>query len=113
MKLNNIGIRGPLQKWIEAFLSGRRQGVVVEGYHSTWTPVTSGVPQGSILGPLLFLIFINNTGDNLTLTTKLFEDDCAVYREVNSAKDAQLLQSPIPMELTSTRHSQFTITGLF
>ena len=95
LKLDNIGIRSPLLTWIKAFLTNRHQRVVVDGSFSTWAPVISGVPQGSVLGPLLFLIYINDIGDNLASTTKLFADDCALYREVNNAGDAQILQSDI------------------
>ena len=95
LKLDNIGIRGPVLNWIEAFLRGRQQRVVVEGHHSTWSPVTSGVPQGSILGPLIFLIFINDIGDDLTSTTKLFADDCALYRQIKSSNDTKILQNDV------------------
>ena len=60
LKLDNIGIYGSLLRWIKAFLCDREQRVVIDGNHSEWSPVLSGVPQGSILGSLLFLIFVND-----------------------------------------------------
>jgi hypothetical protein len=65
------------------FLEGRTQQVLVEGVKSTTTPVHSGVPQGSVLGPLLFLLYINDIPDAVSEgTTRLFADDCALHREV-------------------------------
>ena len=76
LKLDHIGIRGKVLKWIQAFLCHRHQRVVINGVSSTWLPVTSGVPQGSVLGPLLFLLYINDLADNLNSDCRLFADDC-------------------------------------
>ena len=59
-KLNQYGISDPYMSWIEAFFSKRRQGVIVNGEESEWRNVTSGIQQGSILGPILFVLYIND-----------------------------------------------------
>ena len=95
LKLQAIGVDGPLLNWIEAFLSDRRQRVGIEGAYSGWAHVTSGIPQGSVLGPILFLVYINDLPDVVRCTAKLFADDTKVYRSVASDKDQELLQSDI------------------
>ena len=79
MKLERNGIHGNLLSWMESFLNKRVQTVICEGATSTSYPVTSGVPQGSVLGPLLFLTYINDLPNGLTSTVKLFADDTLLY----------------------------------
>ena len=79
MKLHSYGIRSATLRWIQAFLGNRRQKVVVEGEESDSVPVTSGVPQGSVLGPILFLVYINDLPDNIVSQVHLFADDTAIY----------------------------------
>ena len=79
-KLHNYGIRGNLLRWIRSFLSERKQRVVFRGSYSGWTPVTSGVPQGSVLGPILFLLFVNDINDSLTSPLFQFADDHTIVR---------------------------------
>ena len=90
IKLQSFGIDGPLLSWICAFLSSRVQRVTAEGVSSEWVKVISGVPQGSVLGPVLFLMYI----DDVTLiypglvTYKLFADDLKIYSSVDSAQSS-------------------------
>ena len=82
-KLNAIGIRGPLLNWFEDYLNGRKQAVVIKGKISSYKAVQSGVPQGSVLGPLLFLIFINDIVKDIESLVKLFADDTSMYLQLN------------------------------
>ena len=80
LKLHNYGIRGKTLSWIKAFLNGRSQTVILEGDCSEEVPVTSGVPQGSVLGPILFLIYILNVlPDKVKSQVRPFADDMAAY----------------------------------
>ena len=78
-KLSLIGIRGNLYRWIESFLSNRTMKVSINGTQSKTHIITSGVPQGSVLGPLLFLLMVNHLGSNLTCHYMLFADDLKLY----------------------------------
>ena len=91
-KLRHCGINGRALEWIADFRSGRTQRIVVDGAYSRWSPVHSGVPQGTVLGPLLFLIYINDLPDSVSSTVCLFADDCLVYLEVGSIDDQLALQ---------------------
>ena len=81
LKLNHYGVRGNILSWIEDFLSARTQEVVIEGSKSTPSPVSSGVPQGTVLGPLLFLAYINDMPECVGSEIKLFADDSLLYSE--------------------------------
>ena len=81
--VKHIGVTGLPLELIQSFLNHRFQRVVLNGQSSTWPPVTAGVPQGSILGPLLFLICIDDLSNNLSSTTKLFADDTSLFSVVN------------------------------
>ncbi len=91
-KLDHYGIKGPILTWISAFLKQRDQCVVVDGVHSDWVHVDSGVPQGTVLGPLLFLLHINDLPSRVTSRVRLFADDCLVYRPIHCANDQLEMQ---------------------
>ena len=96
-KLDFYGIRGNILTWITKWLTSRTQQVVVDGKSSEPSPVKSGVPQGTVLGPLMFLIHINDISDNLDSSTeiRLFADDCLLYRSISSQEDSQSLQKDL------------------
>ena len=89
------GIRGSTHKWTNSWLSGRTQQVVLDGQASDPVPVLSGVPQRSVLGPVLYLIFINDLPDNIRSSVRLFADDCVLYRNIHSRKDCLTLQEDL------------------
>ena len=91
-KLEYYGIIGDSQAWLMSLLSGRQQAVVVDGSRSSWRDVTSGVPQGSVIGPTLFLLYINDICDDLQSTIRLFADDCVIYKEICNEYDHHILQ---------------------
>ena len=82
-KIKSMGISGELLNLLENYLSDRYQRVVLNGQTSSWTPVLAGVPQGSILGPLLFLIYINDLPNELQSNAKLFADDTSLFAVAN------------------------------
>ncbi len=94
-KIQAVGIGGDILGWIMSFLNERRQRVSSRGAHSQWLRVWSGVPQGSVLGPILFLIFINDLLDNIQATGKLFADDAKIYKRIKAPQDGESLQNDI------------------
>ena len=94
-KLHSYGIRGSTHQWIASWLSERFQKVVLDGQASDPVPLLSGVPQRSVLGPVLFLIFINDLPDNIRSSVRLFADDCVLYRNIKTLTDCQILQDDL------------------
>ena len=94
-KLRAYGLNECLVKWIESFLHKRQQRVVMGDGVSFWAWVLSGVPQGSVLGPLLFIIYINDLCENLHFMGKLYADDTKIISSINSINDSQLLQADL------------------
>ena len=94
-KLKGYGIKGNVLLWVEDFLKDRTQYVSINGKSSERAPVTSGVPQGSVLGPTLFIYFINDLPEEVKCNLKIFADDTKAYTQINSTEDKLLLQSCI------------------
>ena len=102
-KLEYYGIRGHVLNWLHSFLHGRTQQVVINGQNSSLCDVTSGVPQGSVLGPLLFLIYINDVAINIKSELRLFADDIFLYRTIRNTNDHKILQDDL---ITLTKWAQ-------
>ena len=96
-KVTRYGITGPTKRWVAQFLSDRTQTVVLEGHRSDTVPVTSGVPQGSVLGPCLFLLYINDMAEKLNSTVRLFADDTIAYLAIGDNNDAASLQHDLDL----------------
>ena len=96
-KLSLFGIQGSLHEWFADYLTSRYQRVLVDGEFSPWLPVTSGVPQASLLGPFLFLLHINDLPEVISRATTiaLFADDAKCSRVVRSSEDCAVLQSDL------------------
>ena len=95
-KLSRMGIRGNLYKWLEKFLTGRKQCVTVNGVLSAFVEVLSGVPQGSVLGPLLFIIMMKDIDENIMhATIKSFADDTRATLAVQHPDDMVKLQNDL------------------
>ena len=96
LKLQAYGIRDTLSSWVRSCLANSRQPVVLRGTYSSWPSVLSGVPQGTVSGPKLFLIYIDDITRNIESQCKLFADDmkvCKVLRNVH--EDTQILQNDL------------------
>ena len=98
--LHYYGIRNHTLSWIGDFLSNRTQTTVVNGAYSSCVEVTSGVPQGSVLGPMLFLLYIDDINNAIISQIKLFADDSVLYTNIHSQNDQVILQNDL--ETTSS-----------
>ena len=100
------GIRGQLLAWISSFVLGRVQRVTFRGQSADWVSVLSGIPQGSVLGPLLFTIYANDLGQHLTSGIGQFADDTFLYRAIYNANDVRDLQMDLDkLSVWSSRNS--------
>jgi hypothetical protein len=96
-KLHSYGVNKEIIQWIKAFLCKRRQRVKINGYFSVWREVFSGIPQGSILGPILFIIFINDLVDVCGISSELFlyADDAKLFKHIRDTVDTNALQNDL------------------
>jgi hypothetical protein len=94
-KLHHYGICGPLWHWISSFLTNRSQRVQFRGVSSGWIPVQSGVPQGSVLGPLLFNLFVLDLPNYVNSFLPQYADDTLLYRPIRSRDDMDIMQSDL------------------
>ena len=95
-KLKTFGIDDPLLSWFYSYLTGRGQRVVINGTFSDWADVESGVPQGSLLAPILFLLFVNDMPNVInSATLAMFADDSKCYRIINNDANFSNLQQDL------------------
>ena len=94
-ELWGYGIRGNVHAWVKDFLTNRSQLVKINGASSEPVNVTSGVPLGSVLGPILFLIYINDLPDTIAAIIKLFADDAKVYRSISTVENVNEVQNSV------------------
>lgn len=94
-KVKALGIDGILLNWVENWLSGRKQKVALNGHFSDWADVISGVPQGSVLGPLLFVIYINDIDKDILSKLSKFADDTKICRAVKNDSDRNILNNDL------------------
>ena len=95
-KLSSYGVKGNTLGRISSFLSGRSQKVVLEGQSSSFAPMLTGVTQGSVLGPVLFLIYINDLPEYVSSSTvRLFADDTLLYLTIHNSSDCAKLQDDL------------------
>ena len=101
-KLRMAGFRGSLLQWFQSYLTNRHQRVTAQGSTSTTQPITSGVPQGSILGPVLFSLYVNDLPHTITSSqVAMFADDTKLFKNI---KDREQLQNdPKHLETWSER----------
>ena len=95
IKLGGYGIKNDCINWISSFLCNRHQIVVVNGEKSKWLPVDRGVPQGSVLVPLLFILYVNDIADLVHSKIKMFADDIKIYTQVTSFSDELSFQNDL------------------
>jgi hypothetical protein len=112
-KLQNVGIKGDLLSWIIAFLSNRTQQVVIDSTLSDTAQVISGVPQGSVLGPILFLIYINDLPIEVThgVQCVMFADDVKIYQEIRSHSDTESLQASLDKIISWSKQWQINLSA--
>ena len=91
-KLSSLGLGGNLLNWIKNWLIHRKQRVILNGFKSDWLNVSSGVPQGSVLGPLLFVLYVNDLEMGLGSRVWKFADDTKLVRSIDSVNDCFQLQ---------------------
>ena len=96
-KIENYGITGNILGWIDSFLSDRTQCININQASSKTTNVTSGIPQGSVLGPILFVLYINDLPEVVSPGTwiYLFADDTKIFRQIRSQDDRNILQNDV------------------
>ena len=112
-KLKFYGIQKYILNWNKAFVSDITQSVVINGTSSTSVPVTSGVPQGTVLGPIIFLTYINDLPEYLTYSQlRLFADDSITYKEIKSHQDCQKIQHDLEPQLSGSQIGQWRSTRI-
>ena len=93
--LSSYGICNQTYSWVSSWLTTRKQRVVMNGKTSRWVSVKSAIPQGTVLGPLMFLLYINDIGKNVLYMVNLFADDCILYKAISSVEDCNELQNDL------------------
>ena len=109
-KLKSYGVDGSLLKLMKSYLTGRQQRVVLNGQNSSWKNILTGVSQGSVLGPLLFLIYINDLPNGIESICKIFADDTSLFSEV---KDATVSHTQLNIDLNKISKWAFQWKMLF
>jgi len=94
-KMRAFKLNQDVVEWCKSFLSNREQQVIVNGCQSSWASVASGVPQGSVLGPLMFVLFVNDLPDVVDSCIQLFADDVKLYRRIRRVEDQDSLQTDL------------------